>query len=197
MDMIDLNGFNPLPSDIQGWQSDSPIFRNLITEVKPKIIIEVGVWKGASTIHMLKICRELGLDTKIYCIDTWLGAIEFYTRQNSDRNLNLKHGYPQIYYQFISNIINEGFINSVIPIPLPSNVAWQLVPDADLIYIDGSHEYEDVKNDIVTYKKKLKQGGVIFGDDYGNDEFPGVKQAVLELTKPIIINKWHWMEKHM
>ena len=53
----------------------------------------------------------------------------------------------------------------------------------DFVFIDASHEYEDVKKDIAAWIKKVKPGGVIAGHDYyinDFDYFPGVKQAVNE-----------------
>jgi hypothetical protein len=49
---------------------------------------------------------------------------------------------------------------------------------ADLIYIDGSHEYEDVISDIDSYLPLVRKGGIFFGDDYYG--WPGVAKAVDE-----------------
>ena len=188
------DGFEPLPLDLQGWNSTAPVFKELVTDVKPLVILEVGSWKGASAIHMAHICKELGLVTKIYCVDTWLGAKEFWTMTTPERDLMLKHGYPQVYYQFLSNVIHEGVDEMIVPIPATSSVGASLVPQADLIYIDASHEYEDVKRDIEYYWKRLRKGGVMFGDDYGNTVFPGVKKAVDEWDFAVT-NNWHWVCK--
>jgi hypothetical protein len=53
----------------------------------------------------------------------------------------------------------------------------------DFVFIDASHEYEDVKKDIEAWLPKVKPGGILAGHDYHGDEndwFPGVKQAVNE-----------------
>jgi SAM-dependent methyltransferase len=50
----------------------------------------------------------------------------------------------------------------------------------DLIYIDGSHEYQHVKEDINNSKKILTENGVICGHDY-NSTCPGVIKAVNEI----------------
>jgi SAM-dependent methyltransferase len=50
----------------------------------------------------------------------------------------------------------------------------------DLIYIDGSHEYVDVREDIIKFKKLIKENGVICGHDY-NSACPGVIRAVNEI----------------
>src|SRR6185295_14421751 len=64
-----------LPLDLHGWGSESPAFRELILRVKPRLIVEVGTWKGASAIHMADIVAETKLDAQILCVDTWLGAL--------------------------------------------------------------------------------------------------------------------------
>lgn len=173
---------------IQGWNSDSPIFKKLIDEVNPSIIIEVGSWKGASTVEMAKYTKA-----KIYCVDTWLGAVEFYTHPTKERDLMKRDGYPQVYYEFWNNIVSNGLENQVISMPMTSRMGVLLVPKADLIYIDASHEYDDVKWDIENYMKLLKPGGVIFGDDYGNEIFPGVKKAVDEIGGAEIFDNWFWI----
>ncbi|UCF13184.1 MAG: class I SAM-dependent methyltransferase [Thermoplasmatales archaeon] len=50
----------------------------------------------------------------------------------------------------------------------------------DVVYIDGLHTYDGVKNDIKMWLPKVKQYGFICGHDYGSKHFPGVKQAVDE-----------------
>jgi hypothetical protein len=188
------NNLDLLPEDLQGWNSYHPIFRQLIRQTEPKVIIEVGTWKGASAINMARICKTLGLQTKIYCIDTWLGALEFWHGEHNtkERDLLLKNGYPQIYYQFISNVVHNGVEDFIIPVPNTSLNGARLLNaiqiKAELIYIDGSHEYEDVKADIAAYKELCT--GIMFGDDYN---WPFVKQAVNEIL-PIntIENYWIW-----
>ena len=55
-------------------------------------------------------------------------------------------------------------------------------PDSffDIVYIDASHDYESVKEDILTWLPKVKQGGIICGDDYVHG-WPGVVKAVDEV----------------
>lgn len=181
----------------EGWNGKSPIFKKLIEETQPKIIVEVGSWKGQSTITMAQAIKELGLDTKIICIDTWLGALEFYTIPTPERDLMFKDGYPQVYYKFLENIREHGVDDIITTIPLPSNLGLQYLiskgTQADLIYIDGSHEYDDVMNDIV-YANQLNPK-VIFGDDYTNSVFPGVKRAVddFPLNNKEIVENWYWV----
>jgi hypothetical protein len=181
------NNLDLLPEDLSGWNGDNKIFGQLIEEIKPKVIIEVGTWKGLSAINMGKHVRKNNLNTTIYCVDTWLGAIEFWDKLNNtkERNLLLKNGYPQIYYQFLSNVVHNDLQDIILPFPNTSENGFRYFKskqiNADLIYIDASHEYDDVYRDISNYINILNQGGVIFGDDYKH--WIDVRNAVNNFTK--------------
>ena len=177
------------PVDITGWHSEDAVFERLITEVRPNITVEVGSWKGKSAIHMAHMMRLKGNHTgKIVCVDTFLGSLEFWTsRDDLERygSLMLKHGFPQVYYQFLANVLHSQVEDVIIPFPVPSSLAanWfkkanEATPGfiADLIYLDASHEYRDVIADIQMWWENLRSGGVLFGDDYST--FEGVKKAV-------------------
>jgi len=177
------DNFIPFPkTNITGWNGNSKIFNVLIDDLKPSTIIEVGSWKGMSAINMASLCKNNNIKTTIYCVDTWLGAIEFWTYANGDeRDTKQKNGYPQVYYEFLSNVVNENYQDYIIPVTLPSNTASKYFKyfniKADLIYIDGSHEYDDVISDITNYYELLNDGGIIFGDDSNWD---GVYKALME-----------------
>lgn len=49
----------------------------------------------------------------------------------------------------------------------------------DFVFIDGFHDYENCKNDIDAWIKKIKPNGFIMGHDY-TKSFPGVIAAVKE-----------------
>lgn len=59
----------------------------------------------------------------------------------------------------------------------------------DWIYIDGNHQYEVVKKDLELYYPKIKAGGFITGDDYGEGGWwqGGVKRAVDEFIATKLI----------
>lgn len=171
------------PLDLQGWNGNHPLFGNLINEIKPSLIIEVGSWKGQSSINMAESVKKAQLNTKIICVDTWLGALEFWSGQGSpsEYSLHLKNGYPQVYYQFLSNVVHTNNQQIILPFPCPSSIAAKNLLKknvvADLIYIDASHEEEDVYSDIINYWKLLRGDGIMFGDDY-HSFWPGVQNAV-------------------
>ncbi|MCR9246995.1 MAG: class I SAM-dependent methyltransferase [bacterium] len=169
--------------DLQGWNGNSPFFGELINKLRPQLVLEVGSWKGQSAATMGRALQQLGGERTLVCVDTWLGALEFRTDHEDPeryRGLAIRHGYPQVYYQFLANMVHAGLQNTVVPFPQTSLIAarWFLVNGigADLIYIDGSHEENDVYADLVYYWQIAKPGAVVFGDDFVAWE--GVRKAV-------------------
>jgi hypothetical protein len=177
--------------DLYGWGSEHPVFRKMIEAASPRLIVEVGTWKGASAIHMARCLKELGLHAQILCVDTWLGALEFWGDKEDPlryRALRLKHGYPTVYYQFLANVVKTGFQDTIVPFPETSEIAVRWLRkrgvSPELIYIDGSHEEEDVFRDLCGYWQILAPGGVLFGDDY-DEYWPSVRSAVRRFSQVI------------
>jgi hypothetical protein len=176
-----------LDFDPQGWFEDSPIFDEFIDGLKPQVIIEVGSWKGTSAMHMAKRLKQHVDDFAIICIDTWLGAAEAWMFDEIHVNMNCINGYPSLYRQFMYNMIHEGLEDHIVPLPLPSAQASLLLQRMNikvpLVYIDAGHDYQSVSEDIKNYWPFVLDGGVMFGDDYGTESWPGVTQAVTEFQE--------------
>lgn len=172
------------PLDLHGWGSQDPNFAAVIEEVRPKLIIEVGTWKGASAIHMAGLMKERGFPCNIICVDTWLGAMEFWERKDDAvrfGSLNLRNGYPQVYYQFLANVVQSGMQENILPFPTTSSIAARFFAKygihPDLLYLDASHDEIDVYTDLLQLWPIVRPGGMIFGDDY-TSAWPGLKNAV-------------------
>lgn len=182
-----IKGYKPVHNtiDIHGWM-DSNINKVFdMTDVE--FIIEVGTWKGKSAVEFAKNKKV----KTILCIDTWLGAPEFWTTNgllDNTRGISLKHnfGYPTVYFTFLDNIFNLELNNKIVPFPISSNQAADVLKHyncvADAIYIDASHEQDEVYNDIVKFWPFIKNGGIMFGDDFNNC-WPGVKHDVHKFCK--------------
>lgn len=180
-----FQNFTPIPdTKLWGWNGDSPIFSELINKTKPKIIIEVGSWMGQSATTMAKACKSMGMnDTTVLCIDTWLGSKEHWRDPNLVGHLELKNGYPQFYSRFMTNVVNSGVSDMVVPIPMPSQIGASYLKDfsdsfkSELIYIDGSHDAKDVFDDLEAFWPLVKNEGIIFGDDWSWDQVSGAVKA--------------------
>lgn len=184
-------GFRPRAIDLQGWNARRDLYRNVLASIKAQTIIEVGVWKGASSILFAEYLQEQG-HGMVLSVDTWLGALEFWSRRLSggrpdpSRDLMFRHGHPSIYYTFLSNVVGKNVTDFVIPFPVPSRLASDLLHEkkvqADFIHIDAAHEYSDVMEDLKLWYRNLRPGGIMMGDDY-MPGWPGVMQAADEFSR--------------
>jgi hypothetical protein len=130
-------------------------------------IVEVGSYLGRST-------RALADNTEgtVYAIDDWEGPRDFIISIPQD----LK---PIIHDWFLVNM--RGTKGKVVDVSLDhrkfaNGYVWPHTRP-DMVFIDGSHEYEDVKRDIDYWWGQLKLGGLMCGHD---NDWPGVVQAIKE-----------------
>jgi hypothetical protein len=169
--------------DLQGWASDHPAFEEAIAGLRPRVVVEVGVWKGAATIHMAKLLRKYGVDGFVIAVDTWLGSSEHWTNDRWFPDLRVEKGYPSLYRTFVNNVVSAGVGREVVPLPLDSRNAAVVVKALgivpDLIHIDAGHDFDSVTADLATWWHLLRPGGCLIGDDYFHrgKPWPGVKAA--------------------
>lgn len=137
-------------------------------------MIEIGSFLGESTVHF-------GKSNKIKRIWT----IDPFERGYDDNDNASSANLEAIKIKFFENILPFG--KKIIHINAKSeNLLHYFFPNTlDLIYIDGNHRYEYVKQDILLSIKLLKPEGLIAGHDYNSSRHPGIKKAVNEiLGKP-------------
>ena len=160
--------------DMQGWNSTHRFLTESIEQLRPTSIVEVGVWKGASIIHMAKECKRLGLDTKLYAIDTWLGCDILRTCHEWVPSLRMEHNRPNVWQTFYSNCVNEGVADMIVPLHMDSRSGLRYIKrigfKVDLYHQDGTHQQGDVYQDLELGYAILRKGGHIIVDDYIKDD---------------------------
>lgn len=194
-------GFTPsLPQDLQGWNSDHPALRRLVAELRPNVMIEVGVWKGASVAFLCGAMRDLGLGGAVVAVDTFLGSPEHWDRACPEffESLRMRHGLPGLYWQFLSNMAHLGLRDRVVPLPQTAENAAAILERldvrAELIHVDAAHEYEAALGDARRFWRLLAPGGALVGDDY---PWPGVARAAqdfaAEIGQPLVVEDPKWI----
>lgn len=175
------------PEDLQGWGSDHPVFAEAIRALKPRLIVEVGTWKGRSAVRMADICKTAGIETTIVCVDTWLGSPEHFLRKDRPDgwdSLRMRHGYPQLYYQFLANVLHHGHEDMIVPLPQTSDnaaiILERIKVPVDILYVDAAHEHLPVLQDLRSYWPLLRDGGVLIGDDF---KYPDVARAAHDFAR--------------
>src|SRR5579862_3257205 len=129
---------------------------------------------------MAEAAKAFGLDTVIIAVDTWLGSSEHWLHWFSE--MPFLNGYPALYQKFLSNMLRAGLAEHVMPIPTASLAAAEILQalgvTAQMIHLDGAHDYDSVASDLRAWWPLLAPGGILIGDDYLlNGEFATVKSA--------------------
>ena len=159
---------------------------------RPLIGAEIGVASGVNAERILKFLNI----AQLTLIDPWERAIDTKNNDNNQKYLFHKNRYETTLAKFSNN-------SRVKKIKEFSIEAAKMFDDYyfDFIYIDGDHSYEAVINDLHAYYPKLKNFGVLCGDDYGHPSGLGVIQAVQEFSidKKLLVNyredNQFWMVK--
>lgn len=163
-----------LSDEIQHFVTDENIkkfansikgFLELITDLKNiniNTLVEIGCYQGEST----TIFAHCLPNTKIYAVDPFRTSYDIQKMTMVQLNFNKR----------ISKFSN------IIKIKKESLLACKDFEDKSLdsVYIDGDHSYNSVYNDILAWKKKIKDGGVICGHDYN---LQSVKNAINDIFK--------------
>ena len=152
---------------IPGWFPDENrrILEKLIKDHNIKTVIEIGSFVGLSTVFFAERCERVIAIEPFNAIDN----CDYLNDEMKEIAKNQREEYDK----------NTAGFKNIDTIPLTSLKASKIpyFPDADLIFIDGSHKYEDVDQDIKIWLAKARV--VICGDDY-SPWWPGVRQAVDE-----------------
>ena len=114
-------------------------------------VLEIGTYQGNSTMYLLNNLKI----KKITCVDTFKGSDE-----------HKKSEFLHIYDDLISNTFE--YKNKIQIEQSTSEVFFHKKNDNlyDLIYIDGSHNYDDVLNDAFKSYELLDKNGYLIFDDF-------------------------------
>ena len=147
-------------------------YKNLFDGLENKRCLEIGSFEGRSTLYLVEnYCN--GKNSYVDSIDTWEGSSEHSPADKKD-----------LYDRFVNNLkpyIENHKVNiyrgasSDMLMKLISEVREGKREKYDFIYIDASHTAKDVLMDGVLSWELLKNGGLMFFDDYNwapNSEKP-------------------------
>ena len=175
---------------IHGWFDFQAVYLLMIQRAGERAhFVEVGAFEGKSTSFMAVEIANCDKEIRFDVIDTWEGSEE---HQPGGAHASPIIASNELYDAFIRNMRPvEHIIN---PIRLPSLQAAASYPDRslDFVFIDASHDYENVKADILAWRPKVKLNGYLGGHDY-QELFPGVMQAVAEVVPTFDVLEFSWL----
>ena len=138
-----------------------------IGDVKNLTLVEIGSYRGESA----RIFLDSGKFSRIYCVDPWENCYDvndfagFTNMKLAEKDFDERAGNDSR----ITKV--KGTIETLV-----ENYP-ELHPD--VIYVDGCHTYDAVKNDLTISLNKLKPRLAICGHDF-SDAFSGCREAIIE-----------------
>ena len=126
------------------------IWKNYLNKMKIIKYLEIGSFEGRSAVFI----GELDNVEEITCVDTFKGSDE-------DNNINF-----DLVYKNCSENLNKLKIPYKLIKDTSHNFFKNNKKKFNLIYIDGSHFYSDVKKDFINAMSCLDQDGILICDDF-------------------------------
>jgi len=135
------------------WCMHLPFAYDLMRELAPKVFVELGVKQGESYFSFCQSAAENKINVQCYGVDSWLGDIQ---TGNLDPEMRQEVADYNLQYSSFSGLKRMLFAEAV-----------KDFPDAtiDLLHIDGTHTYADVKTDFESWLPKLSLNGIVLFHD--------------------------------
>ena len=167
------------------WFTAQDVYCRMVANCRPDgKLVEVGCWKGRSTAFLCVEAYNKSKRIRVYAVDTWKGSHEH-------RNDPSVQG-GTLYEQFLQNTLSVGHRLTSMQMTSHAASRWFNDQSLDAVFIDASHNYEDVGDDILAWRGKVRPGGILAGHDYC-PSWPGVQKAVNELIKNFEIIGQSWL----
>ena len=164
---------------IEGWIKPVELLWLYLTAKKMDSIVEIGSWKGRSTHALLSGCKGT-----VWAVDHFKGSKEHSGRRDLAFSETEKEG---LYKAFLKNV---GHFKNLKILKMDSLGAAKKFKDdsVDMVFIDGGHGYDEVKQDIKGWYPKAKK--IICGHDF---DWWGVYTAVHESFDEIFTSRTLWI----
>lgn len=159
-------------NNIQHWFDYEDVFLDAIKNANhDDHFVEIGVWRGGSTAFMGVEIVNSGKKIKYDAIDCFSPTVDL-GQESAEIYEETKNNLKPLTDLGVVNLIKAYSLDAV------SNYEDNSL---SFVFIDGSHQYEDVKADLLAWLPKVKSGGILSGHDYTNVEHVGVYKAVGEV----------------
>lgn len=171
-----------LPFISFGKNSDRHMIAKVMAKAGFKVGAEIGVeWAR----HARSIC-VLMPGVKLFCVDPY---VPYLSGRPSQRRCD----------HIMECAIEKMQPFDTVFVRKPSLEASRDFKDGslDFVYIDGSHDFDNVIIDIVHWAPKVRKGGIVSGHDYFQFYQSGVIPAVNAYTQAHNIQEWYITSEHM
>lgn len=134
----------------------------LVIGLRPKIIVEIGVFGGASLIPMAMALRETGSGV-VWGIDPWENAASVEGQDGGNAEWWAKLDHVAIMHDFLS-VVNDIGLGGVIETHRKRSDDVTPPPVIGIFHCDGNHGPQALR-DVQRYAPNVRVGGIAILDD--------------------------------
>ena len=146
--------FAPGIYGVGAWTAHLPFAYDLIAEVKPRLLVELGVDRGESYFTFCQSAAENKTGTRCFGVDTWRG--DQHVGGYDETTFAQVSAHNRENYEAFSTLIRssfdearEGFASGSI----------------DVLHLDGLHTEAAVRHDVDAWLPKIRPGGILLLHD--------------------------------
>lgn len=152
-----------VPGNSSDWQCAVLFY---LAELSPhpvegSVMLEIGAFKGKSTAWLAEVARRQS--RHLVSIDPLVEDSAEVFRETVQRFAIEE---VATLHQAFSHDVGKGWDTPI-----------------DFLWIDGAHDYESVKQDVLDFTPHVRPGGYVVFDDINDGSFPGLVRAVDETIK--------------
>lgn len=136
-------------------------------DIKGLTVVEIGSYRGESA----RLFLDSGKVGKLFCIDPWCGCYDAYDFAAFTNMSQVEKDFDSLAGKDPRVTKVKGTIETLV------EKHSELKPD--IVYVDGCHTYDAVKNDLTIIRKAFNPRIAVCGHDF-SEQFMGCRQAIVE-----------------
>ena len=169
-------------------------FLEEIRKKKPKTFLEIGVFHGVTARNVCELLFRIHKDDFNYI------GLDLFEKTDENKsevipNTNFNNPLKKIYFKYIKKqdpyslvAVKDLLKKYEKNIHLIKGNSNKILKKLDMslieyVFLDGGHDYETVKNDLINCSGVVERGGTILCDDYNLGHASGVRKAIDEYVK--------------
>lgn len=170
------------------WFTYEDFYKKIVNQFNTgSHFVEVGSWRGRSSVYMAVEIINSKKDIKFDCVDP------FYFEKYYKEGLNSYQQNPYYVEDYDLNKVYEEFLENIKPVQHVINHIKDFSTNAsskyknnslDFVFLDGNHLYKSVIADIEHWLPKIKIDGILSGHDFWPEHHylyqEGVNRAVIK-----------------